>query len=428
MNGERVGTWTVWPGKPDEFAYGSGWLASPDARPISLSLPLRPSVYRGAVVAAYFDNLLPDSPRIRERLQRRFATASTAAFDLLAEVGRDCVGAIQLLPEGTPPGEIRRLDGSPMTSRQIEALLEELPAIPAGPGAADAGFRISLAGAQEKTALLRMNGHWLSPRGTTPSTHILKLPMGTTRAGLDLSTSVENEWLCAQILHEFGVPTAECRIARFRAQKALVVERFDRRPSSDGAWIVRLPVEDLCQALGVPGERKYEADGGPGILAIMGLLLGSSRAEQDRRDFFRTQLLFWMLAAIDGHAKNFSLFLEAGGGYRLTPRYDVLSAFPMIGTTRGKLAAPKVCMAMAVHGRQRHYHWREIQPRHWEEMARRCGMAAGYPAIRDELSERTEPAIAAIARRLPKGYPDDVAEAVFNGLRASREKLAAAAP
>ena len=75
----------------------------------------------------------------------------------------------------------------------------------------------------------------------------------------------------------------------------------------------------------MPSDRKYEADGGPGIRTIMGLLLGSSRADDDRRDFFKTQILYWLLCAIDGHAKNFSLFLEAGGGYRLTPRYDVLS-------------------------------------------------------------------------------------------------------
>lgn len=46
---------------------------------------------------------------------------------------------------------------------------------------------------------------------------------------------------------------------------------------------------------------KYESDGGPGIGAIMGMRLGSERSAEDRRDFMRTQILFWMLAAIDGH-------------------------------------------------------------------------------------------------------------------------------
>src|SRR5882757_2682904 len=98
MNGERVGTWVVHPAKPDEFSYAPEWLAAEAARPISLSMPLRPLEYKGAEVAAYFDNLLPDSRRIRERLQHRFGAASSRAFDLLAEIGRDCVGAIQLLP------------------------------------------------------------------------------------------------------------------------------------------------------------------------------------------------------------------------------------------------------------------------------------------------------------------------------------------
>jgi serine/threonine-protein kinase HipA len=102
----------------------------------------------------------------------------------------------------------------------------------------------------------------MRPKGTTPTTHILKLPIGTGGGGIDLTTSVENEWLCAEILHEYGVPVAKCSMDRFGDQQVLVVERFDRRMSADGSWIVRVPQEDLCQATGVPSDRKYEADGG----------------------------------------------------------------------------------------------------------------------------------------------------------------------
>ena len=104
MNGEHVGEWQRLSGDRQEFVYAESWLASAAARPISLSLPLRPHArpYRKAV-AEFFDNLLPDSRAIRERIQRRFAASSTGAFDLLREIGRDCVGALQLLPEGHPP-------------------------------------------------------------------------------------------------------------------------------------------------------------------------------------------------------------------------------------------------------------------------------------------------------------------------------------
>ena len=87
----------------------------------------------------------------------------------------------------------------------------------------------------------------------------------------------------------------------------------------------------MCQALGIAPALKYEVDGGPGIKHIMQLLLGSQQAGEDRDRFFKVQILFWAMAAIDGHAKNFSLFLEPGSAYRMTPIYDVLSAYPMMG-------------------------------------------------------------------------------------------------
>jgi serine/threonine-protein kinase HipA len=109
-----------------------------------------------------------------------------------------------------------------------------------------------------------------------------------------------------RVVLDLLVAAAHCWMDRFGAYRVLVVERFDRRLANDGSWIARIPQEDLCQATGTDREHKYEADGGPGIKRAMDLLLGSTHAEQDRLDFLRTQILFWMLCAIDGHAKNFS--------------------------------------------------------------------------------------------------------------------------
>lgn len=424
MNGERVGAWSTRPSGPDEFHYAQDWLTSEATRPISLSMPLRPTPYKGQVVSAYFENLLPESREIRERLQRRFAVASARPFELLAEIGRDCVGAIQLLPGDAEPPDVRNIGGQALTDREVERHLADLVGAPMGRPDDSEEFRFSLAGAQEKTALLRRRGKWMRPLGTTPTTHIMKLPIGGAGGGIDLSTSVENEWLCANVLKAYGVPVAACEIKSFGSRKVLVVERFDRRPASHGDWIVRLPVEDLCQATGTPAGHKYESDGGPGIRQIMTLLLGSSQAERDRRDFFRTQMLFWMLCAIDGHAKNFSLFLEAGGAYRLTPRYDVLSAYPVLGTSAGRLQPRKVKMAMAVEGASRHYRWHAILPRHWQETARRCGAGAEFDSVREELVERTGGAINSVAGELPRGFPDSVAGPIFDGLKKSAEKLA----
>ncbi len=426
MNGERTGTWTQRANGAEEFAYAAEWMASGEARPISLSMPLAPdgAVYKGSVVTSFFDNLLPDTRQVRERLQSRFGTASARPFDLLAEIGRDCVGAVQLLPDGEQPPDVKTIDGRRLTPAQIERLLTGMLNPSLGKSERLEDFRISLAGAQEKTALLRRNGKWLSPLGATPSTHILKLPIGTGGHGIDLSTSVENEWLCAEILRAFGVAVANCRMDQFGEQKVLVVERFDRRLSSDKSWILRLPQEDLCQATGTPGGRKYESDGGPGNQTIMNLLLGSARAGEDRLDFLRTQILFWMLCAIDGHAKNFSLFLEAGGRFRLTPRYDVFSAYPVLGTTRRKLSPKKVKMAMAVAGTSRHYLWQSILRRHWEETAQRCGMGHALKSLIDELIDRTPQVIDHVGELIPSGFPDAVAEPILSGLRKSVAKLA----
>jgi serine/threonine-protein kinase HipA len=204
-----------------------------------------------------------------------------------------------------------------------------------------------------------------------------------------LSTSVENEWLCHRLLQAFDIPVAKAEIVQFGEMKALCVERFDRRWMADGR-LLRLPQEDFAQVFGVPPDIKYESQGGPGIRPILDQLNGSNQAQLDRRDFFRTQVVFWMLAAIDGHAKNFSIFIEPRGFYRLTPRYDVLSAHPVMGHGAGRLAAQKVRMAMAIDGKNRHYKWAEIRREHFEQTAQACRLPDA-PALIDELVARTPP-------------------------------------
>jgi serine/threonine-protein kinase HipA len=428
MNAERVGTWTLGSNNSHAFAYGESWLGSPASRPLSLSMPLQPAAvsYRDEVVESFFDNLLPDSRDIRRRIQTRFHAASTRAFDLLAEIGRDCVGAVQLLPMDQEPVGIDRIDGEALTDADIARLLRGTLAT-AFPGQHDYDdFRISLAGAQEKTALLHHDGRWHRTLGATPTTHIFKLPLG--RVGnmqADFTASVENEWLCAQIVAAYGLPVAACEIAVFEDQKALIVERFDRRMAQAGTHWLRLPQEDCCQALGVPPAVKYEADGGPGIKAILDLLLGAQDAAADRLTFFRAQLVFWLLCATDGHAKNFSLAIEPRGRYRLTPLYDVLSAHPILGHGANQLAPERARMAMAALGRNRHYEWNHIFRRHWIGTARACGIAEDVAqALIDELVANTPAAIDRVTAGLPATFPAQVADAVFTGMRGATARLA----
>jgi serine/threonine-protein kinase HipA len=253
MNGIRVGQWMIAGGGGQEFKYAASWLEHPDSRPISLSIPLAETGYvcRGPVVSAYFENLLPDSSEIRQRIGARYEAASLSAFDLLSEIGRDCAGAIQLLKSDEEPMDLRRIEGREMSKREMASLLKGLTAVSAGGKLSGDELRISLAGAQEKTALLYRGGRWMVPHGSTPTTHIVKLPLGRIGGlSLDMSGSVENEWLCLKIVAAMGFKTTNCEIAHFEDVEALVVERFDRKLSSDGSWIMRLPQEDFCQATG----------------------------------------------------------------------------------------------------------------------------------------------------------------------------------
>src|SRR5262249_378496 len=149
------------------------WVSSSAARAISLSLPLRPSrePFRSGV-EGFFDNLLPDNRQIRERIQRRFHTTSASAFDLLQEIGRDCVGALQLLPEDESPVSVKRIAAERLKPDAVAKLLtQSLGSIFAHTDPDDT-FRISLAGAQEKIALLFHDGAWQKPLHATPTTHI----------------------------------------------------------------------------------------------------------------------------------------------------------------------------------------------------------------------------------------------------------------
>lgn len=427
MNGQRVGLWSR-RAAGDTLAYAKTWFDAPHGRPLSLSLPFQPGnqAHQGEAVRNYFSNLLPDSQPILERLAQRFKTGSTEAFDLLTEIGRDCVGALQIVPAGQEPGNPLVIEGVALDDAGVARELAAAISSGARPGEADdpAPFRISLAGAQEKTALLRVGQQWLRPTGATPTTHILKLPLGLVgNQKLDLRDSVENEWLCALLLAAYGLPVAPCELGNFDGTRALIVERFDRRWTADDKALLRLPQEDMCQAMGTSPLLKYEADGGPGMDRILALLASSGQRERDRETFFRAQLLFWLLCAPDGHAKNFSIHIGARGAFTMTPLYDVLSAYPMLGAGPNQINPHKISLAMAVRGKNPHWKMRDVLRRHWNEVARRHGVAESADALIAEIVRITPAVIARVGARLPAQFPAHVADSIFAGLQDAVTRL-----
>lgn len=413
INGRQVGTLTRAATGAVDFRYRAEWLAWEHALPVSLSLPLREDRYGGASVIAVFDNLLPDADPIRRRIAERVGADGTDAFSLLTALGQDCVGALQFLTLDRDPGPVGGLDGQPMSDLAIGELLRQLGRAPLGIGA-DRDFRISVAGAQEKTALLRHQNRWLKPMGTTATTHILKPAIGRLPNGLDLSDSVENEYFCLKLVAAFGLPTANAEIADFDGVRTLVVERFDRAWLSDGR-LIRLPQEDCCQALGIPSTRKYQAEGGPGVRDLVSLFKSSDEPDRDVGLVLRAQIAFWLIGATDGHAKNFSLFLRPGGRFRLAPLYDVMSAEPSVAA--GQITRRDAKLAMAL-GQHRHYRLDEIQPRHFEQTAH---LAHVNPKrVRDLFEEFADTAATATLRVIEETQdrvPDTISAPIFEAIQ-----------
>lgn len=420
VNGRLVGRLRREAGGAIDFLYAAEWLSWENAFPVSLSLPLREDRYVGAPVLAVFDNLLPDDNDTRRRLAARTAAAGIDAFSLLGAVGRDCAGAMQFLPEGEALAAQEAISGRALSDKEVAAILGNLAQAPLGV-TAEAEFRISLAGAQEKTALLWWNDAWHIPHGATPTTHILKPEIGM-RGGVDLSQSVENEYLCLKIAKAAGLPCAGARIATFNGARTLVVERFDRRWTKDGR-LLRLPQEDCCQALGVAPARKYESDGGPGIVPILELLKGSDDPEADRRLFLKAQALFWLLGATDGHAKNFSLHLLPGGRFRLAPLYDIMSTQPYVAAKQ--LRESQFRLAMAV-GKNRHYHVEEVLPRHFVQSAAAAGIGdAMVTAVMQDLAATLPQAFDEVASALPAGFPAQIVESIAAGMNRRLRRIEA---
>jgi serine/threonine-protein kinase HipA len=418
-NGRKVGVWARTATGPTSLQYDDRWVASSEGRVLSLSLPFTPEnhPHRTKAVTNFFDNLLPDNDEIRKRIKARHSTETTGTFDLLSAIGRECVGAVQLLPEGEKPQGYDSITAKKLGDTEVESVITSAISgdRPAGKSP-HVDFRISIAGAQEKTALLFHRNSWWIPQGATPTTHIFKLPLGLVgNLQIDMKDSVENEWLCSCLMRAFGLATASCEIAYFGTKKVLVVERFDRVWQQGKQWIARLPQEDFCQALGKSGANKYENEGGPGMLDIVRVLNGSANAMADKYAFIKAQIIFFLLAATDGHAKNFSIFHDRGGGYRLTPFYDVLSAWPIIGRGNGKLDIHRAALAMAVRGNSPHRKLLEIKPYHWVSLARVAGLPQGE-ALLEEVCSQLPNVLETVSQLLPKGFPSSVADPIFRGM------------
>jgi serine/threonine-protein kinase HipA len=415
LNNRLVGLLLKEPSGAISFRYAESWLSQSDAIPISLSLPLREDAYRGEPVVAVCENLLPDSETLRRRIAGRIGAKGTDTYSLLSRIGRDCVGALRFVPDDDDAVyDTSRIEGEVVGDDEVERILKNLVRAPLGLDM-DEEFRISIAGAQEKTALLRHKGKWLKPHGTTPTTHILKTQIGTLPNGIDLSNSVENEYYCLKVVAAFGLPVSAAEMRVFGDTRALVVERFDRKWTRDGR-LLRIPQEDFCQALSCPPALKYQNLGGPDMVACLNLLRASDRPTEDQRAFLKAQILFWLIGTTDGHAKNFSVFLGEGGRFQMTPLYDVLTAQPSLDGRQIQRKQMKLAMSV---GDSRHYRMDEIRGRHFVQTAERAGLPGSLVTnVLAEVAGAADTAMETIERQLPSGFPEEIHASVKQALTA----------
>ncbi|WGK83187.1 type II toxin-antitoxin system HipA family toxin [Vibrio aestuarianus] len=422
INNTKIGHLTKVTDGRMQFCYDEKWLAQSDAYPISISLPLQIQPHRGDPVANYFENLLPDLTSVRRNLQNLYQTTSTHVFDLLHAIGRDCVGSLSLLPANEVHNGLASTRLEPLSVRNLHNIVTAHEyQYPLGMSNKH-DFRITISGAQEKTALVKIKNDWFLPSLDYPSTHILKFPIGFIQqpaATLDMTGSVENEYFCIKLAEAMGFQVPKIEILQVEGMKALVIERFDRHCSQDGNALIRLAQEDMCQVFSLPSRFKYQSDGGVGIKEIMQLLSRSRCADNDCDDFMRFQVFQWLIGATDGHAKNFSIFIEANGAYRLTPFYDIMSAFPTSSGRGINTRKLKLAMALKSTSSGNKWHLEKIYPRHFIATAETVGFCTvRMQEILEEFVDTFPNAIEQVVNQLPNGFPAQIKDSIAsNSLR-----------
>jgi len=351
LDDQVAGTLTRLTGGQLRFDYDQRYQEAEAPTPLSLSMPVQIASHPDRVVTPWLWGLLPDNEAVLRRWARELQASASSAFSLLSTpVGEDCAGAVRFVwPDRVEEALGRSGEVAWLAEDDVAERLRELRRdSTAWLGEVFTG-QFSLAGAQAKTALLFDGNRWGVPTGSIPTTHILK-PGVVGLADQDL-----DEHLCLEAAHRAGLTVARTRIERFADLSALVVERYDRLAVGDR--LVRVHQEDLCQASGLPPDRKYQRDGGPSPARIARLLrdaMPPSVAEEAVWRFADALAWNWLIAGTDAHAKNYSLLLAAGQ-VRLAPLYDVASALPY-GTDEHKLRlAIKVGDSYAVY--PRHDSW-----------------------------------------------------------------------
>ena len=280
---------------------------------ISCSLPLTPEAQDAT---AWVEGLLPEGDA-RALIASRFGISSTDAWMLLAHLGRDVAGALQIHTDDT---ELDRPESvAPLSRTELEEAVEGLPHHPLD---IRDDSELSLAGIQNKMTLVAMpDGGWGRPVGGYPSTHILKVE-DRRYPGL-----AQLEHACLNVASQVGLTTVASHVETIAGLPCMIVSRYDRVVDDSGT-VERVHQEDLCQATGrspsaARGRGKYERHGGPSFRDAAELLrLWGQQGE--REQLVRVMVFTVLIGNADAHGKNLSLLHPEPGQVRLAPLYDTV--------------------------------------------------------------------------------------------------------
>lgn len=316
------------PDKGVVFAYDSSYVEQ-NKNPLSVSLPLRQENFSQKECLPFFSGILPEGD-VRRRISEYLHVSESSTLKLLQGLGGECAGMISILPEGEnlDAESVYKLDSAYYKELSEEFLLGCIQNIETRPLLkASEELRLSLAGAQEKLPLAFFDGKFYFPIKNAPSTHIIK----PTGKGI-LSTLAVNEYICMKLAKYSGLNVPEVALYQIENEIFLSVARYDRIQKNGS--IVRLHQEDMCQALGILSDRKYQNDGGPGIVDVFELINRNVSIPLLSGKAFVQQFLFNIIIGnCDAHGKNYSLLYD-GKMVKLAPVYDVVCTMLYPNLTR----------------------------------------------------------------------------------------------
>jgi len=363
-DGAVVGTLRVNQHGEMSFVYTAEWLADVSRSAVSFSMPKREEPFKRRECRPFFAGLLPEEAQ-RVAVAGALGLSERNDFGLLEALGGDVAGALTLWPEGdAPPAADPFAQPRPLNDDALVALLDTLPARPLLAGRE--GIRLSLAGAQSKLPVVLVDGRIALPAPGQPTTHILKPPIARFPA------TTENEALVMTLAAALGLPVAPVELRTTHGRPYLLITRYDRRFDETGR-AHRLHQEDFCQALGIPPENKYAAEGGPTFTTSFELLRGATTRPAVATLILLDAAVFNLIVGnADAHGKNFSL-LHDGWGIGLAPLYDLLSTivYPDL--------SPKLAMKIAKRATLE-----EIDRASWDVFAKDIGITAGFVRRRAE--------------------------------------------